>query len=130
MKYFRLDPPHNRNAILLLAVSVLFVISRAPKEVYQLMKLFQASNFGLRGAGGSPSGTPYGYYAFNTDIVLNALVYVVCAVHPIIYFSFSQEYRQGLASMWRNLDCNQSSAEVRNSLQNYNISKIKYLPTY
>ena len=92
-------------------MSVLFVISRAPKEVYQLMKLFQASDFGYKGAGG-PFGTPYGYYNFETDIILNALVYVVCAVHPILYFSFSQEYRQGLVNMWRNLDCNQSSAEV------------------
>ena len=97
--------------MLVLALSVLFVISRAPKEISQLMKLFQASDFGFKGAGGQ-WGTPHGYYNFETETILNALVYVVCAVHPIIYFSFSQEYRQGLVNMWRNLDCNQSSAEV------------------
>ena len=57
-------------------------------------------------------GTPYAAWTFETDIILNAMVYVTCALHPIIYFVLNPECRQGLVTMWKNLDCNQSSAEV------------------
>ena len=111
----RLDPPHNRNAMTALVLVIVFVASRAPSEFHQLSLLFQ-NKYGIRS--GMRSGTPYGYYSFNTDIILNAIVYVACALHPIVYFAFNPEYRQGLVNMWRSLDCNQSSADV-SSIQCY-----------
>ena len=92
-----------------LVLVIVFVASRAPSEFHQLSLLFQ-NKYGIRS--GMRSGTPYGYYSFNTDIILNAIVYVACALHPIVYFAFNPEYRQGLVNMWRSLDCNQSSADV------------------
>ena len=92
-----------------LALTIVFAASRAPFEIYQLMRLFQ-SQYGFRA---TPTwGTQYAAWTFDTDIILNAIIYVTCAVHPILYFAFNPEYRQGLKLLCQNLDCNQSSAEV------------------
>ena len=68
-----------------LVLVIVFVASRAPSEFHQLSLLFQ-NKYGIRS--GMRSGTPYGYYSFNTDIILNAIVYVACALHPIVYFGY------------------------------------------
>lgn len=106
----RLDPPHNRTAMTAVALIVVFVATRSGFEIYELMRLFHQSSFGIKA---NPYwGTPYGHWTFETDIVLNAIVLVAPAIHPIIYFALNPEYRNGLIQAWKNLACNQSPAEV------------------
>ena len=93
-----------------LALVFIFVVSRAPYEIYELMKLFHQSSYGFKA---NPTwGTPYGQWAFETDIILNCLIFVAPAIHPILYYVFSPEYRTGLSNVWKNLACNQTPAEV------------------
>jgi len=103
----RLDPPHNRNAMTAIALVFVFMASRGPYEIYQLMKLFDKSSMGSRFS--TPMGTPSaGYWSFEKDMILNCLVFVAPALHPIIYFAFNSEYRTGLTHAWKNLSCNQT----------------------
>ena len=111
----KLDPPHNRNAMIALALAFVFVVSRAPYEIYELMKLFHKSGYGFKA--NSTWGTPYAHWTFETDIVLNCMIFVVAAIHPIIYFVFSAEYRTGLSNVWKGLACNQSPAERARQLE-------------
>ena len=68
----RLDPPHNRNAMTAIALVFVFVASRGPYEIYQLMKLFDKSSMGSRFS--APMGTPSaGYWSFEKDMILNCL---------------------------------------------------------
>ena len=111
----KLDPPHNRNAMIALALAFVFVVSRAPYEIYELMKLFHKSGYGFKAS--STWGTPYAHWTFETDIVLNCMIFVVAAIHPIIYFVFSAEYRTGLSNVWKGLACNQTPAERARQLE-------------
>ena len=76
------------------------------------MKLFDKS-FGpkFNPNMGTHSG---GYWSFNQDMIFNAMIFVVPAIHPIIYFLLNQEYRTGLANAWKALACNQTPAQVSN----------------
>ena len=68
----RLDPPHNRNAMTAIALVFVFMASRGPYEIYQLMKLFDKSSMGSRFS--TPMGTPSaGYWSFEKDMILNCL---------------------------------------------------------
>ena len=84
------------------ALSILFIASRAPYEIYTLMQLFHQQNY----------ATPYMHWNFETDMIINAIIFVVLAIHPIIYFALNPEYRIGLAQGWKSLDCNQSPTQV------------------
>ena len=74
------------------------------------MKLFHQSTAGLKM--NTTWGTPYAVWSFNTDIILNAIVYVSCAIHPILYFIVNPDYRTGLRVVWRELYCNKDPAQV------------------
>ncbi len=92
------------------ALVVIFIASRAPFEVYELMRLFHQSSYGFKA---NPRwGTPYAYWTFETDIILNCIIYVAPALNPIVYFALNPEYRTGLVQMWRKMTCNQSPEEV------------------
>ena len=108
----RLDPPHNRTAWTALGLFAIFLATRAPAEIYMLMRLFQQSDLGFR-TGGARAGTPYYMMAFETQMIMSALVYVACLLHPILYFAVNPIYRQGLGMVWKNLYCNQDPAQVR-----------------
>ncbi len=99
-----------RNAWTATVLTIVFVASQAPFQVYELMKLFHQSSIGFKV---NPTwGTPYANWTFETDIILNCLVYVACALHPIIYFALNPEYRTGLVNVWRTMACNQTPAQV------------------
>ena len=111
----KLDPPHNRNAMIALALAFVFIVSRAPYEIYELMRLFHQSSYGFKA---NPTwGTPYAHWTFETDIILNCMIFVTVALHPIIYFVFSPEYRTGLSNVWKGLACNQTPAERARQLE-------------
>jgi hypothetical protein len=65
-------------------------------------------------------GTPYAAWTFETDIILNCMIYVACLLHPILYFALNPDYRTGIAQVWRTMCCKKDSAPVR-------ISNIFYL---
>ena len=92
------------------ALSLVFVVSRAPYEIYELMRLFHQSGYGFKV--NQTWSTPYATWSFETDIILHCIIYVTVALHPILYFAINQEYRTGLVNVWKNLDCNQSAAQV------------------
>ena len=78
------------------------------------MKLFQTVAGPMRG--NSPTwGTAYAPYTVNTDVLLNALIYIACVIHPILYFTINPEYRSGLVTAWKNLYCNKDPVQVSNT---------------
>jgi len=60
-------------------------------------------------------GTPYAAWTFETDIILNAMIYVACLLHPILYFALNPDYRSGIAQIWRTMCC-KDSTPVRRAL--------------
>ena len=107
----RLDPPHNRTALTAVLLAVVFIGTMSPLQIYEMMKLFHQSAAGLKV--NQAWGTPYAAWTFNTDIILNAMVYVSCVLHPLIYFLVNPEYRAGLKVVWRDLYCNKDPIQVR-----------------
>lgn len=107
----RLDPPHNRTALTSIMLVIFYGITLGPFQVYESMKLFQSVAGPMRGQQ-QTWGTPYAAWTVNTDVVLNALIYVACVIHPIIYFSVNPEYRSGLVNAWKNLYCNKDPVQV------------------
>ena len=110
----RLDPPHNRTALTGILLVIFYGITLGPFQVYEAMKLFQTVAGPMRG---NPSyhGTAYAVSTVNTDVVLNALIYVACVIHPIIYFVVNPEYRSGLVNAWKGLYCNKDPVQVNAS---------------
>ena len=106
----RLDPPHSRTAITSVLLVILFGASLGPYQIYESMKLFQTVAGPMRG--NTMMGTAYAPYTFNTDILLNALIYIACVIHPILYFAINPEYRSGLVTAWKNLYCNKDPVQV------------------
>ena len=43
----RLDFPHNRTALIMILITLLFLPSRAPNNIYELMKMFSVE-YGVR----------------------------------------------------------------------------------
>lgn len=79
------------------------------------MRLFHQSSYGFKA---NPTwGTPYGYWTFETDIILNCIVFVAPALHPLIYFALNPDFRTSLVSAWKNLSCNQTPAQRAQNLE-------------
>ena len=107
----RLDPPHNRTAMTAIGLVVIFIATRAPAEIYTMMKLFQQSDIGFR-TSGLRQGTPYMVTSFQTDMVISSIVYVACAIHPLLYFILNPLYRSGFGVVWNDLICNKDPVQV------------------
>ena len=107
----RLDPPHSRTAITGTLLVIFYGITLGPYQIYESMKLFQSVAGPFRGQS-QTWGTPYAPWTVNTDVLLNALIYVACVIHPMIYFSVNPEFRSGLVSAWKNLYCNKDPVQV------------------
>ena len=107
----RLESPHSRTALTGVILIILYGITLGPYQIYEAMKLFQTFAGPMRGSH-QTWGTPYGVWTVNTDVLLYALIYVSCVVHPIIYFVVNPEYRSGVVIAWRNLYCNKDPVQV------------------
>ena len=105
----RLDFPHNRTAMIMVAFILLFIATRAPHDIWELMKMF-GSVYGIKGDH-IMYGLPNMY--LDTQMTMECLVFVPILLHPIIYILFSGEYRQGFRYMWKNLYCNKGSGGSR-----------------
>ena len=116
----RLEAPHSRTALTGVILIILYGVTLGPYQIYEAMKLFQSFAGPMRGSH-QTWGTPYGVWTVNTDVLLYALVYVACVVHPIIYFVVNPEYRSGVVIAWRNLYCNKDPVQV-NSVNFYSLS--------
>ena len=103
----RLDFPHNRTALIMILFSLLFLASRAPHDIYELMKMFSVE-YGVR-ADIMNRGMPH--MSLETQMLLDALVFVPILLHPIIFILFNPEYREGFRYMWNNLYCNKGGSE-------------------
>ena len=82
--------------------TLLFLASRAPHGIYELMKMFSVE-YGVR------ADTMHGdmlYMSLDTQMLLDALVFVPILLHPII-FILSSEPR--VRYMWENLYCNKTN---------------------
>lgn len=120
----RLDPPHSRTAMLMVLFILLFIASRAPHDIYELMKMF-SMQYGIR-ADNMNRGMPQ--MAIETEMTLNCLVYVPCMIHPILFILINGEYRQGFRDMWRNLYCNKNQAQRDAQVSIHKQSKYKNPP--
>merc|ERR1719414_1578309 len=79
------------------------------------MKLFHQSTAGLKF---NPTwGTPYAAWTFNTDIILNAIIYVSCVLHPLLYFIVNPQYRSGLKIVWKEMYCNKDPVQRERELE-------------
>jgi len=103
----RLDPPHSRTALIMISFILLFVASRAPHDIHELMEMF-AMNYGIQGDTIN-RGLPA--MSMGTKMTLNCLVYIPCMIHPILFILLNGEYRQGFRDMWHNLYCNKNQAQ-------------------
>ena len=110
----RLDPPHNRTALTAILLVVVFLLTMAPYQIYEAMKLFHQSPAGLKF--NTSLGTPYAAWTFDKDIIINAIIYVSCVIHPIIYFTVNPEYRAGLRVVWRDMYCNKDPVQVTGTM--------------
>ena len=108
----RLDPPHSRTALTGVLLIILYGASLGPYQIYESMKIFQTVAGPYRGQH-QTWGTPYAQWTVNTDVLLNALIYVACVIHPILYFAVNPEYRSGLVVAWKNLYCNKDPVQVK-----------------
>jgi hypothetical protein len=106
----RLDPPHSRTAITGVLLIILYGVTLGPSQIYEAMKIFQTVSGAMGNIRGF--GTPYAPYTVNTDVLINAMIYIACVVHPIIYFAVNPEYRSGLVNAWKNLYCNKDPVQV------------------
>ena len=104
----RLDPPHNRNAWTTITLSLIFVVTRSPFEIYELVKLFDRSVKQVMPSLGTRS---LGDWSFTTDMTITCLVLLAPALHPIVYYAFNPEYRQGFKNIWKKGN-NQTPADV------------------
>lgn len=107
-----LNHPHNRIAGIAACLAVVFVGTQAPAQIYMLLNLFQQSDFGFR-TSGLRQATPYMVTAFETEMIMNAIVYVACMIHPILYFAINPDYRAGLKVAWNDLSCNKDPVRVK-----------------
>ena len=110
----RLDFPHNRTAIIMVLFILLFIGSRAPHDIYELMKMF-SSEFGIKGDYIN-RGLPY--MSLETQMTMDCLVFIPILLHPLIFILFNGEYREGFRHMWRNLYCNRTGRAHREDQQN------------
>ena len=51
------------------------------------------------------------YMSLDTQMLLDALVFVPILLHPIIFILFNPEYREGFRYMWKNLYCSKGGSE-------------------
>ena len=89
-------------ALIMILFTLLFLPSRAPNDIYELMKMFSVE-YGVR------ADTMHGgilYMSLDTQMLLDALVFVPILLHPIIFILFNPEYRY----MWENLYYNKSGS--------------------
>ena len=93
----RLDPPHSRTALLMVLFLGLFLFSRGPHDIYELMKMY-GSQFGNRG--NMHRGMPMGP-SIETQMALDCMVYIPMLLHPILFILLQPEYRQGFRDMMR-----------------------------
>lgn len=107
-----LNHPHNRIAGIAACLAVVFVGTQAPAQIYMLLNLFQQSDFGFR-TSGLRQATPYMVTAFETEMIMNAIVYVACMIHPILYFAINPDYRAGLKVAWNDLSCNKDPVRAQ-----------------
>ena len=114
----RLDPPHSRTAITGVLLIIIYGTTLGPSQIYESMKIFQTVA-GSMGNIRQTWGTPYAAYTVNTDVLINAMIYVACVIHPIIYFAVNPEYRSGLVNAWKNLYCNKDPVQVNNIILSF-----------
>ena len=100
----RLEAPHSRTALTGVILTILYVVTLGPYQIYEAMKLFQSFAGPMQGSHQTWE-TRYGVWTVHTYVSLNALIYVACVLHPIIYFVVNPEYRSGVVIAWRNLNC-------------------------
>ena len=68
-------------ALIMILFTLLFLPSRAPNDIYELMKMFSVE-YGVR------ADTMHGgmlYMSLDTQMLLDALVFVPILLHPIIF---------------------------------------------
>ena len=89
-------------ALIMILFTLLFLPSRAPNDIYELMKMFSVE-YGVR------ADTMHGgmlYMSLDTQMLPEALAFVPILLHPIIFILFNPEYRY----MWENLYYNKSGS--------------------
>ena len=94
----KLDPPNSRTAVIMVLFVVLFIVSRAPHDIYELMKMY-SNQFGNRGnmrTRNMPGGP-----SIETQMSLDCMVYIPMLLHPILFILLQPEYRQGLRDILR-----------------------------
>lgn len=92
---------------------IIWAGTRGPYEIFTMMKLFHQSPLGLKAR--TPYGTPYAATAFETEVIINALIYCACVLDPLLYFAINPDYRKGLSNAWKELYCNKDPVEVSRS---------------
>eukprot|EP00092_Neocalanus_flemingeri_P067819 GFUD01082820.1.p1 GENE.GFUD01082820.1~~GFUD01082820.1.p1 ORF type:complete len:503 (+),score=74.45 GFUD01082820.1:149-1510(+) len=120
----RLDLPHSRTALIMILFILIFIASRAPHDIYELMKMF-SMQFGTRGDNIN-RGMPQ--MSMETQMTLDCLVYIPCMIHPILFILVNGEYRQGFRDMWRNLYCNRNQAQRDAQVSKHKNQKYKNPP--
>ena len=79
--------------------------------MFSKISYFPQSDVGLR-AGAPYGGTPYAQVTFETDVILNAMVYTACLINPILYFLLNPDYRKGVGKVWTEMYCNKDPVQV------------------
>ena len=102
----RLEPPHSRTAVTLLLYVLVFIGTRAPHDIYELMKML-GNEFGNKGD--PMRGMPPMWRSPETQLALNCIMYLPCVLHPLILILVNPDYRQGFKNVWRNLYCNKDA---------------------
>ena len=110
-----LDFPYNRTAMIMISFILLYLGFHAPHDIYELMKMV-SMEIGVRGDYVN-RGMPF--TSLETQMTLDALIFVPILLHPIIFILFNPEYREGFRIMWRNLYCNKSGSETQNKQSKY-----------
>ena len=109
----RLDPPHSRTALTGTILAVIYIISLGPYQIFEAMQIFNTA-FGTKFKM-VPVNSHHAAWDVDTELILNAMVYIACIIHPIVYFVVNPDYRAGLANAWKNLYCNKDPVQVEKS---------------
>jgi len=99
-----LSPPHSRTAVLMVIFMILFLASRSPHDIYELMKMF-SNQFGNQA--NSHRNMPFGP-SIETQMALDCMVYIPMLLHPILFILLQPEYRQGFRDMLRSCGSGES----------------------
>ena len=103
----RLDTPHSRTATLMVIFVVLLIASRAPHDIYDLMRMY-SNQFG--NMGNMQRHNPYGP-SIETQMALDCMVYIPMLLHPVLLLLLQPEYRQGLRDALRSCGGSSPSRE-------------------